>query len=136
LEQKWGIYAALYFSSGLGLLHGKVIFKDGDTTLDSGALDTSGQAVFTITTLDVGQHAITAQYGGDTNYTASTSAPLTQVVTSGVTVMLTNSQGVGIAGAVVQYYSGGCKSFGTTGADGRVSKQIASGTYSFRMNYA
>ena len=39
-----------------------------------------GKATFTTSALAVGSHSITASYGGDTNFTASSSAPLTQTV--------------------------------------------------------
>ena len=53
-----------------------------------------------------------------------------------VTVKLLDSNGNGISGGVVQYYSGGWKSFGTTGSDGTVSKVLPPGTYSFGIDYA
>jgi YVTN family beta-propeller protein len=123
-------------SATSGTPTGNVIFKDGDNTIGNGTVNASGQAAFTTQTLAVGQHSITAQYAGDSNFGSSASAPLTQVVATGAIVSLTNSQGVGIAGAVVKYYSGGWQSFGTTGADGKASRQIAAGTYSFRVTYA
>jgi Bacterial Ig-like domain (group 3)/Galactose oxidase, central domain/Bacterial Ig-like domain (group 2) len=58
---------------------GTVTFKDGTTTLGTGTIS-AGKATFTTTTLSVGSHAITAAYGGSTNYNASTSSTLTQVV--------------------------------------------------------
>ncbi|HWY68996.1 MAG TPA: Ig-like domain repeat protein, partial [Terriglobales bacterium] len=58
---------------------GTVTFKDGITTLGTGAL-TSGQATFNTSTLALGPHAINAVYGGDTNFQSSTSSPLTQTV--------------------------------------------------------
>jgi hypothetical protein len=67
---------------------GTVTFKDGATTLGTGTLNASGQATFTITTLAVGSHSITATYGGDANFTASTSPPLTQTVQPLGTIIL------------------------------------------------
>ena len=40
----------------------------------------SGNATFTSSTLSVGNHTVTAAYSGDTNFTASTSAALTQTI--------------------------------------------------------
>ena len=61
---------------------GTVTFKDGTTTLGTSALS-SGEATFSIPTLAVGSHSITAAYGGDTNYSTSTSSTLTQTVSNG-----------------------------------------------------
>jgi hypothetical protein len=59
---------------------GKVTFNDGSNVLGSAALNSSGIAVFSTTSLAVGQHSITAQYGGDGNFLSSTSAELKQTV--------------------------------------------------------
>jgi hypothetical protein len=68
---------------GSGTPTGTVTFKDGSTTLGSGTLNGPGQASYSISTLMVGSHSITATYGGDSNFTTSTSASLGQVVSSG-----------------------------------------------------
>ncbi len=44
---------------------GTVTFLDGATTLGSAALNGSGQAFFTLSSLSVGTHSITAQYAGN-----------------------------------------------------------------------
>src|SRR6266699_4107259 len=62
---------------------GTVQFKDGATVLATvGVTTTAGvtTATFTTSTLAVGSHSITATYSGDTNFTGSTSAVLTQTV--------------------------------------------------------
>jgi hypothetical protein len=59
---------------------GSVNFLDGSTTLGSGTLNGSGQAAFTTSSLTAGSHSISAVYSSDTNYAASTSATLTEVV--------------------------------------------------------
>ena len=43
-------------------------------------VDGVDQAAFTTSSLAVGSHSITAVYGGDANFTASTSTALTQSV--------------------------------------------------------
>jgi hypothetical protein len=53
-----------------------------------------------------------------------------------VTIKLLSSNGNGLSGAVVQYYSGGWKAFGTTGSDGTVSMALSPATYSFKISYA
>jgi hypothetical protein len=60
---------------------GTLTFTDGATMLGSMALDASGVAKLTTSTLAIGQHPIVASYKPSTqNFVASTSAPLTQVV--------------------------------------------------------
>ena len=71
-------------SNGAPSPSGSVTFKDGATTLGSGTL-TLGQANFTSSALSAGTHSITVMYGGDSNYTGSTSAALTQTVSSAKT---------------------------------------------------
>jgi hypothetical protein len=59
---------------------GTVTFLDGATTLGTGALNGSGVATFTTSALAVASHPITASYGGDSNFTISTSPVVNQVV--------------------------------------------------------
>ncbi|HET7437417.1 MAG TPA: Ig-like domain-containing protein [Thermoanaerobaculia bacterium] len=65
---------------------GTVSFYDGVTLLGSGTLNGAGVATFFTSTLAVGPHSITATYNGDTNFTGSTSALLSQAVNSAVAV--------------------------------------------------
>jgi len=65
---------------------GPVTFMDGNTLLGTTNLNAAGSATFTIATLPAGQHAITASYGGDANFTASASAPLIQTVNQQATM--------------------------------------------------
>ena len=58
---------------------GTVTFKDGATTLGTGNLS-NGTAIFSASTLAVGSHTLTASYGGDANYAASTSNSVTESV--------------------------------------------------------
>ena len=58
-------------------------FMDGSTTLGTGTLNGFGVATYTTSSLAVGQHSITAVYGGDANNAGSTSAVLTQTVNRG-----------------------------------------------------
>ncbi|WP_341922218.1 Ig-like domain repeat protein [Polaromonas sp. YR568] len=57
---------------------GDITFKDGATTLGTGTLS-AGVATLSVSSLSVGSHSLTAEYPGDTNNTASSSA-LSQVV--------------------------------------------------------
>jgi hypothetical protein len=63
---------------------GTVTFKDGATTIGSGTLS-GGTASMTTLTLSGGSHSITAVYGGDANFSGSTSAPQTVVVNPAAT---------------------------------------------------
>jgi len=52
---------------------GTVRFLDGQRPLGASALDASGQATLTVSTLGVGPHTITAVYGGDATFAGSSS---------------------------------------------------------------
>jgi hypothetical protein len=56
-----------------------VTFKDGSTTIGSASLS-GGKARLTVSKLSMGNHPITATYGGDANFLGSTSAVLNQSV--------------------------------------------------------
>ena len=71
-------FTATVTSSG-GTPTGTVTFKDGATTLGIGAL-ISGTANYSTTALVLNGHSITAVYGGDSNFSTSTSSVLTQTV--------------------------------------------------------
>ena len=58
---------------------GTVQFKDGANALGTATI-AGGKATFSISTLAVGTHSISAVYSGDANDAASTSAALSQVV--------------------------------------------------------
>jgi hypothetical protein len=59
---------------------GTVTFMDGGSTLGSSTLDASGVATLSVSSLAVGTHSITAQYGGDASHNGSTSAAVSQTV--------------------------------------------------------
>ena len=63
---------------------GTVTFNDNGTSIGTGSV-TGGLATFTTTTLTVATHTITAVYGGDNDYFAS-SGSLTQTVNDGLIV--------------------------------------------------
>jgi uncharacterized protein YjbI with pentapeptide repeats len=68
---------------------GTVTFHDGVTTLGSRTL-AGGQATFSTTALSIGAHTITVSYGGDSNFVASGSSPLTQYVDTNISKYLSN----------------------------------------------
>jgi hypothetical protein len=81
----------LAVSPGAGAPTGSVVFSEGSTTLGSASL-TGGTATLAISTLSVGTHNIIATYVGDTNFKASNSTTLTQIVnTSSTTTTVTSS---------------------------------------------
>ena len=65
---------------GAGAPTGTVTFKDGTSTIGTGSLSVTGTAAFTTSSLTVGIHTITAVYGGNVSFAASTSSGLSQTV--------------------------------------------------------
>ena len=55
--------------------------------------------------------------------------------TVNVTVRLQDSLNGDLADGAAKYYAGGWKEFGTTGADGEISKELLPNSYKFRMTY-
>ncbi|WP_213804807.1 Ig-like domain repeat protein [Granulicella sp. dw_53] len=82
---------------------GTVTFRDGGTVLGSSTIS-GGSASFSISTLTLGAHNITAAYGGDTNFQAITSAALTQTIRIADTnLVLTSSANPAISGAAIAF---------------------------------
>lgn len=73
-------FTAITASSG-GTPTGSVTFKDGASPLGTATLS-GGTATFSTSSLGAGTHTITAVYGGDGDFTGSSSSPLTLTVTS------------------------------------------------------
>jgi len=77
---------------------------DGSTVLGTKTLVGSGVASFSISSLSVGSHVITASYAGDASSTASVSAVLTEMVNgtatavNGFSVSVTGAARVGVGG--------------------------------------
>jgi hypothetical protein len=69
---------------------GTVTFKDGSTTLGTGTL-TAGSTTFMTSALAQGTHSITAVYGGDSDYSTSTSPVLSQVVNAATSKAATST---------------------------------------------
>lgn len=67
-------------TSSSGIPTGSVTFSDSGTTLGSAALNGSGVAALTVTSLALGMHSITATYAGAAAFVASQSAILSQAV--------------------------------------------------------
>ncbi len=94
----------------------KVTFKKGTTVLGTGTLS-GGSASFTTSALPVGANYIKAVYGGDSNFAASTSKAVSQVVNKATTATtLTSSlnpsnfgQSVTFTATVTPQFSGTVK---------------------------
>jgi len=71
-------------SPGAGTPTGTVTFMDGSTALGTGTLS-GGIATLTTTTIPAGSNSIDAVYGGDSNFTTSTSGTLSQTVNKSAT---------------------------------------------------
>jgi hypothetical protein len=70
---------------------GTATFMDGGSTLGSSALDGNGVASFSVSSLIVGTHFITAQYSGDSYHHGSTSSALSQTVNKASTTTTVTS---------------------------------------------
>ena len=83
-----------------------ITFKDGATTIGTGATNASGVATLAITTLDVptSPHAITASFPGDTNFSASTSNTINQTVNKASDTTTLAAGTLGTATVVGQAY--------------------------------
>jgi len=67
-----------------GTATGTFTFLDGSISLGTASVS-NNSAQITVSTLSVGAHSITAKYSGDVNFTASTSAALSQTVNQATT---------------------------------------------------
>ncbi len=121
---------------GSGTPTGSVTFMDGTTNLGTATLS-GGSASFTTTSaLAIGSHKITAVYGGDGNFTTSTSAVLNQTVKkadllsahNGSTDPTTENFGYSTFGGPAGYV-------GQATDQGRPTWEITSGSLSAQIYY-
>ncbi len=73
---------------------GVVVFSDGATTIATSSVGSSGNAVFTTSTLAAGTHPVSAVYKGDINTLPGTSPTISEVVAKwlvGITVSSSNA---------------------------------------------
>jgi hypothetical protein len=83
---------------GAGIPSGTVSVLSGPTVFFTSPLS-NGQVSTVISTIPVGSYTLTLSYGGDTNFTASTSAPFTVVVNqASTTTTLTASPSPSVTG--------------------------------------
>src|SRR2546421_384066 len=97
-------FTATVTSSATGTPTGTVTFQDGASALGTGTLS-GGTATFTTSGLTAGTHSITAIYGGDANFTGSTSPILTQTInqTASSSSVVTSSNNPSIIGTAVTF---------------------------------
>src|SRR5207253_1219652 len=67
-------------SAGAGTATGTITFTDGNAVLATVAVNGLGQATLVTASLTVDIHSITAAYNGDSNFIASTSPPVSQII--------------------------------------------------------
>jgi hypothetical protein len=79
---------------GSGNPTGNVTFLDGSATLGTALLDASHHATFSTSALSRGNHSIRATYGGDGNFTGSTSAGYGETVNRAATTLTISSSTV------------------------------------------
>ena len=84
------IYAVVTPSTGAIPATGGVTFIEGGISLGAGMLNVTGSATLNTAKLAPGAHSISASYGGDANYQASTSSPLTITITQPASSTYTN----------------------------------------------
>ena len=106
-------------STGSGIPTGTVTLKDGSTVLGTNPL-VFGLTAFSISSLSVGSHTITAVYSGDSNYLGSTSNIVTQKVHYDTKTNLTSNNNPSISGQSVTFT-----------ADVNASGDTPSGTVTF-----
>lgn len=74
-------------SPGAGIPTGQVTFFNGGLVLGKTILS-NGTATLAVKSLQVGSYSITAEYDGDSNFTVSTSSPITQTVDQASTTLV------------------------------------------------
>jgi hypothetical protein len=90
--------------SGTGVPVGLVTFLDGAVVLGTATLDATGQATLTTALLAVGNHNLTAMYGGDGTYSANTSPVLAQAVSQAATsTTLTSDTAAAVYGQAITF---------------------------------
>jgi hypothetical protein len=72
---------------GAGTRSGTVTFSDGGNPIGTGTVNAAGVATFAIATLTAGMHNISADYGGDGNFTGSTSSAFAQNVSASAAML-------------------------------------------------
>ncbi len=136
-------YTATVSSAFTAAPTGSVDFKEGATTVGTGTV-TAGAATFTTSYASAGAHVVTATYNGDSNYAASTSAPVTENVFNTTSTVLTGAPNPANVDATVTYTAtvtspqGGTPSGSVTFKEGATTVgtgTLASGVATFSTSY-
>ena len=155
------IFTATVSSAAGGSPTGTVTFYNGANSLGTAVLNATGQALFSTTTLTLGQHSITAVYGGDSEFSGNTSAVLTQTVNNALiatimtlasslnpstvaqsvtfTATITVTSGTGTPTGTVTFTDGattlGTGTLNVSGQASYTTSSLAQGTHSITAQY-
>jgi len=88
-------FTATVTSQAKGTPTGTVSFFDGVAKLGDSNLNSSAVAAFTLSTLSLGTHSITATYHGDANFAPSTSTVLYEIVQGAIVALFPTSLNFG-----------------------------------------
>jgi len=146
--------------SGSPIPTGTVIFNNGTTSLGTGTLDATGTATYTTSSLSATSYTLTAVYGGDANYSSSTSSAMgltinpiatTTVLTiapnpasTGQTVTftatVTPASGSAVPGGTITFLNGSMQlsavSLSSKGTAVFTTSSLAAATYSVTAAYS
>ena len=131
-------------ASGTGTPTGTVTFSDGGSQIGTATLNSGGTATIAAgSALALGRHAITASYGGDRNFAASTGGPLTETVSQVATsIAVTSSANPSVIGQTVTYTAtvspvpnGGTVTFSDGGTPICGAQQVGTGTVTCHAGY-
>ncbi|WP_263374184.1 Ig-like domain-containing protein [Granulicella aggregans] len=103
---------------------GPVVFYDGETPIATAALDGTGTAFFTTSTLAPGPHAITARFAGSLDFLASQSNPIEEQIVPGTETSIESNLNPSATGQNV--------TFTATVSTSVASTNRPAGTVSFR----
>ena len=115
---------------------GSVTFMDGATVFGMGTIS-NGSAICTTSTLAVASHTITAVYGGDANFSSSTSAGVSQVVSQDATsTLVTSTVNPAVLGQSVTFTATVTPGTGTFDNGGAVQFQVDGSNFGARRRSA
>lgn len=129
------IFTATVSSSGFKATpSGTVTFFDGTTNIGSGNLNTSAVATLSTSALSIGTHSVTATYNGDSNYAASTSLAVSQVVQGAIVQLSPSSLSFPTQLIGTTSKSQPVTLTNTGGAALKITKATISGPFTFSTN--